>query len=414
MIHRASQLLLTSLTLITMALSSPTHAQQPDRVGSLTGLEADMCRWHGDLHRMPETAMEEHRTAEYVATLLRDMGYEVTTGVGGTGVVATLKNGTGTRSIGLRAELDALPIEETNDLDYRSEREGYAHLCGHDAHMTMLLGAAKYLAETRDFSGTVTLILQPGEETMQGSSAMLKDGLFDRFPVDMIAAMHNMPGLPKGQLLFHDGPSMTSVDNWTITLTGSGGHGSMPELTRDPVVAAASLVMSLQTIVSRNVSPWDQSVVTIGSLQAGSAGNVIPETATLMLSVRNMSDEARTMVLDKIRRFTSTTAEAYGCTYEITEGPAGPVLINDPKVTAYMAGVAKRTFGEDQVAYPGKPYMSSDDFAYMLQQRPGTFIFIGNGDTPMVHNPTYYTDQEILKRGANLWIAIVEDYLQDE
>lgn len=375
-------------------------------------LQPDMKEWMDYMHQNPELNMDTPKTAKYIAERLKSWGYDVVEGVGGTGVVASLTVGNGKKSIGMRADFDALPIIEDNDLSYKSQVEGWSHLCGHDAHATMLLGAGKYLAETKNFNGTVRLIFQPGEETMEGAPAMVADGLFERFPVDAVYGMHNMPGLPLGKFHFREGETMAAVDNWEIELTGKGSHGSMPELSIDPLVCGASLVMALQTIVSRNVSPWQNSVVNVGAFQSGIAGNAVPQKAILRLSIRNMEPDLRIMVLDKIRKITKAQAEAFNCGYEIREGVAGAVLINTPENTQWAMKVARETFGEDQVVENMHPYMGSEDFAFMLQEKAGTYCMIGNGDTFMVHHPKYVFNQDMLSRGATYWVALTEDYLQ--
>ena len=375
-------------------------------------LQPEMKEWMDYMHQNPELNMETPKTAKYIADKLKSWGYDVVEGIGGTGVVASMTVGNGKKSIGMRADFDALPILEDNDLAYKSKIEGWSHLCGHDAHATMLLGAGKYLATTKNFNGTVRLIFQPGEETMQGAPAMVADGLFRRFPVDAVYGMHNMPGLPLGKFHFREGETMAAVDNWEIELTGKGSHGSMPELSIDPLVCGASLVMALQTIVSRNVSPWKNSVVNVGAFQSGIAGNAVPQKAILRLSIRNMEPDLRIMVLDKIRKITKAQAEAFNCQYEIHEGVAGAVLINTPENTKWAANVAKATFGEDQVVENMHPYMGSEDFAFMLKEKAGTYCMIGNGDTFMVHHPKYVFNQDMLSRGATYWVALTEDYLK--
>jgi hippurate hydrolase len=375
-------------------------------------LQPEMKEWMDYMHQNPELNMDTPKTAKYIAERLRSWGYDVAEGVGGTGVVASLTVGDGKKSIGMRADFDALPIIEDNDLSYKSQVEGWSHLCGHDAHATMLLGAGKYLAETKNFNGTVRLIFQPGEETMEGAPAMVADGLFERFPVDAVYGMHNMPGLPLGKFHFREGETMAAVDNWEIELTGKGSHGSMPELSIDPLVCGASLVMALQTIVSRNVSPWQNSVVNVGAFQSGIAGNAVPQKAIFRLSIRNMEPDLRIMVLDKIRKITKAQAEAFNCGYEIREGVAGAVLINTPENTQWAMKVARETFGEDQVVENMHPYMGSEDFAFMLQEKAGTYCMIGNGDTFMVHHPKYVFNQDMLSRGATYWVALTEDYLK--
>jgi len=382
---------------------------------ALNALESDRSlleSWFEHMHENPELSMREERTARFIAGLLEPWGYEVVTGVGKHGVVASLKVGDSSRAIGLRADFDALPIREVNDLPYRSKVEGVSHLCGHDGHTAMLLAAGKYLAETRNFSGTVRLIFQPGEETMEGGPAMIADGLFERFPVDAVFGMHNMPGLELGKFYFADGDVMAAVDNWEIELTGKGSHGAMPELGVDPVVAGSSLVMSLQSIVARNVAPASRAVVTVGAFLSGNAGNVVANEAVLRLSIRTTTQEDRDLVLGRVRSLAQAAAEGYGCTYRIREGAPGAVLTNDAEETARAYEIARATFGDDQAVYPGPTYLGSEDFAFMLQERPGTYCFVGNGPTQMVHHPEFVFDRSNLTRGAAYWVALTEGYLR--
>jgi hippurate hydrolase len=379
---------------------------------ALTADQEQMKAWRHHLHRHPEVAFDEHNTASYIADLLRSWGYEVTTGVGKTGVVASLKVGDSQKSIGLRADTDALAVQETIESDYKSTIAGKSHTCGHDGHSTMLLGAAQYLARTRAFNGTVHLIFQPAEEIMGGAPAMIADGLFERFPMDAIFGMHNMPGLERGKLYLTSGPVMAAVDNWEIVLTGKGSHGSMPEKSIDPVVAGASLVMALQTIVSRNVAAKDPAVVSVGAFLAGDAGNVIPQSATLRMSTRTSNTETRKFVLDRIKAITAAQAATYGVTFEIREGAPGAVLVNNPAQTEECAEIARKLLGEDQVVMPGPTFMGSEDFAYYAQRVPGTYCFIGNGDTAMVHHPMYDFDDRNLPVGAAYWVALTEHYLK--
>lgn len=372
----------------------------------------EMKSWFYALHKKPQVAFEEVDTAKFIADKLREWGYEVHEKIGQTGVVATMSLGDSNKAIGLRADMDALPIQEVNDLHYKSQIDGKSHLCGHDGHSIMLLAAAKYLAETKNFNGRLCLIFQPAEETMCGGTSMLEAGLFERWPVDAVYGMHNIPGLEKGKFYFRDGETMSAVDLWEIELTGKGCHGSMPEKSIDPVVAGASLVMALQSIVSRNVSPWDNAVVTIGAFLAGETNNVIPQTALLRLSMRNMQPDTREQVLQRIREITRGQAESYNCTYEIRETTAGAVLVNSREETSFAAEVARKTFGEENVIYPVHAYMASEDFAFMLQQKPGTYCMLGNGDTQMVHHPEYVFDLDILPVGAAYWVALAEDYLK--
>lgn len=381
----------------------------------LNALSADqdqMKAWRHHMHRHPEVAFDEHNTARYIAALLREWGYEVTEGIGKTGVVARMRCGDGRRSIGLRADTDALAVQEMIAGEHKSTIEGKSHTCGHDGHSAMLLGAAQYLARTRAFNGTVNLIFQPAEEVMGGAVAMIEDGLFERFPMDAVFGMHNMPTLERGKLYFTAGPIMAAVDNWEIVLTGKGSHGSMPEKSIDPVVAGASLVMALQTIVSRNVATKDSAVVSVGAFLAGDAGNVIPQTATLRLSIRSSAPETRKLVLDKVKAITAAQALSFGVTHEIREGAPGAVLVNDPDQTLECAHVARTLLGDDQVVMPGPTFMGSEDFAYYAQHKPGTYCFIGNGDTPMVHHPMYDFDDRNLPVGAAYWVAVTEHFLK--
>lgn len=384
----------------------------------VTSLKTDfdlMKSWFEHLHRNPELSMQEAKSAKYIADILRSFGeYEVETGIGEYGIVASLKVGDSDKVIGLRADFDALPIQEYNNLDYCSETPKVAHLCGHDAHSTMLLAAAKYLAETKNFNGTVRLIFQHAEETMQGAPAMIEDGLFERFPVDAVFGMHNMPGLEAGKLYFTEGDTMAAVDNWEVEITGKGGHGSAPEHAIDPVVAGASLVMALQTIVSRNIAPSHKAVVTVGAFQAGHAANVIAHSAILRLSIRTTTPEDREMVNHNIRRLIRQQSESFGCTSEIREGVPGAVLTNDPGETRKAAQIAREAFGDDHVFEGGPTYLGSEDFAFMLQKVPGTYCFLGNGESQFVHHPEYVFNQEVLPMGAAYWVALTEGYLRQE
>ena len=372
---------------------------------------AQIEEWFEHMHKNPELSMKEEQTAKYIENLVRSWGYEVETGIGKYGIVASLSSGTSEKAIGLRADFDALPIQEVNDLNYISHKKGVSHLCGHDGHTSMLLAAGKYLAETKNFNGTVRLIFQPGEETMEGGPAMISDGLFERFPVDAVFGMHNMPGLELGKFYFTDGEVMAAVDNWEIEITGKGSHGAMPEHGIDPVVAGSSLVMALQSIVARNVAPANSAVVTVGAFLAGNAGNVVAQSAILRLSIRTKTPEDRVLVLDRVRTLARFQAESFGCTYEIREGIPGAVLVNSTQETLQAFEIAKKAFGEDQVQFPGPTFLGSEDFAFMLQKCPGTYCFIGNGDTPMVHHPEFTFNKKLLTKGAAYWVALTEGYL---
>lgn len=365
------------------------------------------------MHSAPELSMQEAETSKFIVKTLQDIGgWEIAEGIGKYGIVATKKMGSGSKSVGLRADFDALPIQEDNDLPYKSQFPGKAHLCGHDGHTSMLLGAAAYLAEHGDFNGTLRLIFQPGEETMQGGPAMIEDGLFEKFPVDAVFGMHNMPRLEAGTFVFGAGKFMAAVDNWEITITGKGSHGSMPEQGIDPLVCGASLVMALQTIVSRNVSPWQQAVVNVGAFQSGQAGNVVPQTAVLRLSIRSMDHEVRQMLLQRVREITQATVTAFSCTYSIDEGVPGTVLVNDEAQTQFAAGTAVKTFGEDRVKVVDQASMGSEDFAFMLEKKQGNYCMLGNGDSYILHHPKYVFNQDILPIGAAYWVSLAQEYLK--
>lgn len=379
-----------------------------------------------DLHQHPELAFEEHRTAALVADKLEGWGYTVERGVGGTGVVGRLVRGTGSRRLGLRADMDALPIDETSGVAWASTRPGLMHACGHDGHTAMLLAAARHLAEHGTFDGTLHLVFQPAEEGGGGALRMMSDGLFERYPCDAVFAMHNMPGIAQGHLVFRDGAAMASSDYATITIEGVGGHGAMPHRAADPIVAAASLVMALQTIVSRNVDPLHAAVVTVGALQAGQANNVIPASARLELSVRALDREVRVLLERRIRALVAAQAESFGCTARIDWRPGYAVLVNTPAETAFAREVALDLLGPDKVTLNGPPLTGSEDFAFMLERVPGSYLLIGNGlgeqggdDSPaasacMVHNPGYDFNDANLPVGAAYWVRLAERFLVKE
>jgi hippurate hydrolase len=361
------------------------------------------------LHAAPELSLEEHATSALVAGLLEGWGYEVTRGVGGTGVVATLRSGAGERIIGLRADMDALPITEATGLGYASANPGVMHACGHDGHTTILLSAAKQLAERRDFSGTVRLIFQPGEE-IGGAVKMIEDGLFERFPVDAVFAMHNWPNVPAGEFRFASGPVMASVDWIIITVKGKGGHGAMPHEAVDTVVAASSLVMVLQTIVSRNIDPTKTAVLTVGMIHGGGAPNVIPDSVELQITTRAFTDAVNQRIRERIKVLAEGTAATYGATVEVNHPPGFPALVNHADETDFARATAARHFGDAAIGAM-TPRMVSEDFAFMLNQRPGSYIFIGNGPSADLHSPRYDFNDAIIEPAARYWVALVKDYL---
>lgn len=373
-----------------------------------------------DIHRHPELGFQEFRTSDLVAERLQAWGYEVTRGLGGTGVVGQLRRGTGKRRLGLRADMDALPIHEATGLPHASVHAGLMHACGHDGHTAMLLAAARHLAEHGDFSGTLNLIFQPAEEGLGGAKKMMADGLFDRFPCDAIFAMHNMPGFPRGTLLLRDGPIMAASENITITVQGNGGHGAMPHQAADPVVAGAAIVMGLQTIVSRNVAPLQMSVITVGSFQAGVANNVIPNEAVLKLSVRSLDREVHKMLLRRIDELVTLQARSLGVQATVDFQGGYPVLVNTQAETDFARQVALELLGPDAVTLQTQPLTGSEDFAFMLEQVPGCYLYIGNGDEAsgghgacMVHNPNYDFDDANIPVGAAYWALLVKRFLVD-
>ena len=369
-----------------------------------------------DIHQHPELAFEEHRTAELVATKLEAWGYAVYRGLGGTGVVGTLVRGNGKHRLGLRADMDALPIQEATGVDWASNKPGLMHACGHDGHTAMLLAAAKTLASDATFDGTLNLIFQPAEEGGGGAVRMMDDGLFEHHPCDAVFAMHNMPGVPQGHFVFRDGAAMASSDYATIRVHGTGGHGAMPHRAADPLVAAASIVMALQTIVARNVDPLHTAVVTVGAMNAGQANNVIPALATLELSVRALDADVRRLLEQRIKALVSAQAESFGVRAEVDWRPGYCVLVNTEAETNFARQVALDLVGAEHVTLHGPALTGSEDFAFMLEKIPGSYLLIGNGDGDsagacMVHNPGYDFNDDNIAIGAAYWVALVERYL---
>lgn len=369
-----------------------------------------------DIHRHPELGLREERTSDLVAERLQAWGYEVHRGLATTGVVGTLRRGEGTKRLGLRADMDALPIHETNTFAHASATPGVMHACGHDGHTAMLLAAAQHIAGTVDFSGTLHLIFQPAEEHPGGAKIMIGEGLFERFPCDAIYAMHNMPGYPAGHLVLRDGAAMASSDDVSITLRGQGGHGAMPHRATDVVVAAASVVMALQTVVSRNVDPLQSAVVTVGALHAGQANNVIPAEARLELSVRALDRDVRDLLEQRIRALATAQAASFGVRAEVDYRRDYPVLVNTLVETRLAREVALELLGPEHVTLQGPALTGSEDFASMLEHCPGSYVLIGNGvgeGSCMVHNPGYDFNDAILPTGAAFWSLLVWRYLTD-
>ncbi len=367
-----------------------------------------------DLHQYPELAFQEHRTSKKVASLLADWGYDVVSGIAGTGVVATLARGDGQRRLGIRADMDALPIEETTELDYASSNPGVMHACGHDGHTSILLAAARYLAESGNFSGTLRLIFQPAEEIGAGARKMLSEGLFDRFPVDAVFGLHNWPGVPTGQFGFVTGPAMASVDQVVIKVVGKGGHGAEPHRAVDPVLASASFITALQSVVSRNIDPQDMAVATVGSIHAGSASNVIPEAVEMKLTMRAFSEQVRARLQERIPALARAQAESFGAVAEVNYRLGFPALVNHAEETAFARNVALQTLGTAAVETDFRPRTASEDFAFMLQAKPGSYLFVGNGDSAPLHSAQYDFNDAIIAPAARYWVRLAETFLAND
>ena len=375
----------------------------------------EMTEWRQHIHQHPETAFEEHNTSDYVAMRLHEFGIEVHRGLAGTGVVGTLKGSRGDGpAIGLRADMDALDIEEKNEIDYKSENLGKMHACGHDGHSAMLLGAAKYLAETRNFAGIVHFIFQPAEENEAGGRVMVEEGLFDKFPVESVYGMHNMPGIPVGEFAIRPGPIMASSDIFEITLTGIGTHAALPQLGRDPVIAASQLVTALQAITSRTVSPLDAAVVSVTQLHMGDTWNVIPEEAVIRGTTRAFKPEVQDHLEAELSRVTNGIAAAFSVEARVNYERRYPPTINEPAETILTADVAREIAGADMVSLDKDPMMGAEDFAFMLNEKPGAYMWIGNGPGDggcMLHNPRYNFNDNILALGASYWAKLAETRL---
>jgi len=380
-------------------------------IGRIVEYHDDLTNWRRDIHAHPELGFEEQRTADVVAKKLAEFGCEVFRGIGRMGVVGRLRAGASLRSIGLRADMDALPIQEATNLPYRSRHEGRMHACGHDGHTAMLLGAARYLAETRNFDGTVHFIFQPAEEGLGGGEAMVQDGLFERFPCDTIFGMHNRPGLAVGKFQIRTGPMMAGGAYFDITVTGRGAHGARPEAGIDPVIIASHITTALQTVISRNVRPLDTAVLSVTQIHAGDAYNVIPEQAFIRGTVRAFSSETMMLIEQNISRIASGVAAGFGGTAELDFRLIFPPLVNDTTEAEFIADTAATLVGEDNINRNGNLVMASEDFSYMLDRRPGAYIQIGNGDSSggcEVHNPGYDFNDAALPLGATLFARLAE------
>jgi hippurate hydrolase len=385
-------------------------------VNRVADLQPDIQAWRRDIHENPELGYDVDRTAAFVAERLRQFGCdEVATGLGRTGVVGVIKGrkpaGKGDlRAIGLRADMDALPIEEATKLPYASKTPGKMHACGHDGHTAMLLGAARYLSETRNFAGEAVVIFQPAEEGGFGAAAMIKDGLFERFAIDQVYGMHNGPGIPIGSFAIRPGPIMASTDAVDIRIEGRGGHAARPHISIDSVMVGAQLIVALQSIVSRSVDPLESAVISICEFHAGNARNVIPQTAELKGTVRTLTKEVRGLVEKRVREVVAGVAQMTGAKIDLNYEPGYPVVVNHAAQTDVAIQVAREVAGEANVRQM-PPLMGGEDFAYMLEQRPGAFIFCGNGNSAGLHHPAYNFDDDAIVFGTSYWIKLVENTL---
>jgi amidohydrolase len=367
-----------------------------------------------DIHAHPELAYEENRTSDVVAAKLTEWGLEVTRGLGKTGLVGTLRKGNSVKSIGLRADMDCLPMDELNDFEHASTNPGRMHACGHDGHTAMLLGAAKVLSEKRDFEGAVHFIFQPAEEGGGGAKAMIEDELFEKFPCDAVFAIHNKPGIPLGMIVSKPGPLLAAADRWDIRITGKGGHAAHPHTTIDPMVAGASIVMSLQTIVSRNIDPIDSTVVTVGFFKAGSAYNVIPGEVHIGGTTRTTTPANRALVKRRIEEICEGAEKMYGVKIALEHKPGYPPTVNDPARARFAIEVAAGVCGENNVRGDTRPSMGAEDFSYMLEQVPGAMVWLGNGGGPEavgLHNSHYDFNDMAIPFGVSFFVNTVERFL---
>jgi amidohydrolase len=380
-------------------------------INRVADLHDEITAWRRDFHENPELLYDVHRTAGIVEQKLREFGCdEVVPGIGQTGVVAVIKGrkGGSGKVIGLRADMDALPIEEATGVAYASKVPGKMHACGHDGHTAMLLGAAKYLAETRNFDGTAVIIFQPAEEGGGGGDAMVKDGLMERWGIQEVYGMHNMPGIPVGHFAVRKGPSMAAADRFIIDIEGKGGHGAMPHLCVDPVQAGFAIGLAMQTVVARNVDPIESAVISITSVKAGEAFNVIPQTLRMLGTVRTFKPEVQDLVEARMKELVENVAKGMGCVGKIDYQRGYPVTFNHADQTDFAVKVARAVAGDDKVDADTPPLMGAEDFSYMLNTRPGCYIFVGNGDTAACHHPAYNFDDNAILAGTSYWAKLVE------
>jgi amidohydrolase len=379
-------------------------------INRVADFQAEIAEWRRDFHANPELQYDVHRTAGKVADLLRSFGVdEVVTGIGRTGVVGVIKGRGPGKTIGLRADMDALPITERNSSAYASKNVGKMHACGHDGHTAMLLGAAKYLAETRNFDGNAIVIFQPAEEGGAGGRAMVEDGMMDRFGIEEVYGLHNMPGQPAGSFGIRAGGIMAATDEFKVTIEGVGGHAARPHTAHDPVLTAAHVIVALQSIVSRNVDPMRSAVLSVTMIQAGDAFNIIPREVKLTGTVRTHSEELRDFMEKRFREITNQMCELFGAKASIAYRRGYPVTVNSVPETNYAASVAEEIAGKDRVNSNVDASMGGEDFSYMLQARPGAYILLGNGDSSDLHTDTYDFNDDIIGVGVSYWVRLVEN-----
>jgi hippurate hydrolase len=399
-------------------LDRPVRAQKAKEfpmpiVNRIADMHNEITAWRHDLHAHPELRYDVHRTAASVVEKLKTFGCdEVVPGIGRTGVVGVIRGKKpGNKVVGLRADMDALPLEEETGLPYKSTVPGKMHACGHDGHTAMLLGAAKYLAETRNFAGTAVVIFQPAEEGGAGALAMVKDGLITRFGIEEVYGMHNYPGIPLGEFAIRQGAIMASADHIEIEIEGRGGHAARPHLAVDTILVGAQIINQLQSIVSRNVNPLESAVVSICMFQAGHTDNVIPQHAKLKGTARSLNKDVGALLQKRIDEVIHGTAKLYGATAKISYHNGYPVTVNHDRETDFAAAIAREIAGKDKVNENVAPMMGAEDFAYMLNERPGAFIFVGNGDSAGLHHPAYDFNDEVIPLGTSYWVRLTETAL---
>ncbi len=386
-------------------------------INRVADMHADITEWRRDIHRHPELLYDVHRTAASVAEKLKAFGCdEVVPGIGRTGVVGVIRgrkpaNGSGAKVLGLRADMDALPLEEQTGLAYASTIPGKMHACGHDGHTAMLLGAARYLAETRNFSGTAVVIFQPAEEGGGGAREMVNEGMLDRFAIDEVYGMHNMPNLPIGEFAIRPGPLMAAADRVYIDVEGVGGHAAKPHQCVDTILVASQIINQIQSIVSRNVDPIESAVISICQFHGGHADNVVPQTVQLRGTARSLVPEIRDLIERRLGEVVEGTAKLYGATAKLTYKRDYPVTRNNAEKTGFAAQVATSVAGPGRVDTDTAPVMGGEDFSFMLEKRPGAFIFIGNGDSAGLHHPAYDFNDDVIPVGVSYWVRLVETAL---